>query len=342
MNNKIKILVLMGGKSSEYYVSIASGREVVRNLSKDKFEVYPIVISKLDNSFRCIKSAKLLKLPDPFIVEKTGIEYVTNDYRKVNILDLAKFCDIAFIAMHGTNGEDGRIQGLLEALGILHTGSGVLTSAITMNKAMTKQLLIDNSVLTPRYILVNHRAEIGDILETFLKPPYFIKPNSQGSSVGSSMVKNKSDLKKAVNKAAKYDSQVLIEEYIKGTEITCSVIGNSNPEPLPLIEIVSENDFFDYQSKYLSNKTREVVPARLPITTTKKIQELGMKVYKILGCRGFSRIDMILAEDGRPYVLEVNTIPGLTKSSLFPKAAIAAGYDFSGFLEKIIDLAWES
>lgn len=288
---KKRIAVLMGGKSAEHEISLISGREVVKNLDKSKYKVYPVLVSKKG----------VFKLP--------------------------KNIDVVFIALHGPFGEDGSVQGMLELLGVPYTGSGVLSSALGMDKLMFRELMGAKGIRVPKQTS---------------KIPCFVKPYNQGSSVGASIVKSQKELGEAVIIAKKYSDKVLIEEYIEGTEITCAVMGNDKPYVLPLIEIVPKNKFFDYESKYKAKETQEIIPARISKSLTKKVQDLAIKVYKDVGCRGFGRVDFILRDEKEPVVLEINTIPGLTAMSLFPKAAKAAGITYPKLLDKIIYYALQN
>lgn len=287
---RIKVAVLMGGKSPEHEISIISGREVVRNLDKQKYDIVSVVIPKTGKNF---------KLPE-------------------NV-------DIVFIAMHGPYGEDGTVQGMLEVARLKYTGSGVLASALGMDKLMFRKIM---------------RAEGITIPKSTNKFPCFVKPYNQGSSVGASIARNKKELEKAIKLAKKYSDKVLIEEYLKGMELTCAVLGNEKLFALPLIEIVPlKGEFFDYESKYTESGANEIVPARISKDLTKKVQDLAVKVYKAVGCRGFGRVDFILKNNRTPVVLEINTIPGLTPMSLVPKAAKAAGISYRIMLDKIISYA---
>lgn len=286
---KLKVAVLMGGKSSEHDISILSGKEVIKNLDRNKY------------------------LPIPVIVSKKGTFKLPNNF------------DVAFIALHGPFGEDGSIQGLLEFQQIPYTGSGILASAIGMDKIVFRELMKAKGIAVPREVK---------------KAPCFVKPFDQGSSIGASLVKKQSELSKAIKLAGSYSERVLIEEYVKGIEVTCSVLGSERPYPLPLIEIVPlKGEFFDYRSKYSESGADEIVPARISKSLTKKVQDLAVKVYEAVGCRGFARVDFILKNGKEPIVLEINTIPGLTPMSLLPKAAKAAGISYKGLLNKIINYA---
>lgn len=338
MRKKLRILVLMGGKTPEHEISLITGREVIRNLDKNKYNVLPLVISRTGKKWQLISSRELLALQDPLILKGTTKEYVASNKREIQgVKQLAKKIDVAFIAMHGPYGEDGTVQGMFEFAGIPYTGSGVLASALGMDKVMFRKILVGESIRVPKCVVVKNGKDsrvFGKVLDN---PPYFVKPHNQGSSVGISMVKTKKDLQKALNLAFKYSDITLVEEYIKGKEVTCGVIGNENPKPLPLVEISPQKaEFFDYESKYREKGAEEITPAKISASLTKKVQQIAIDVHRTIGCMGFSRVDFILRNDKEPVVLEINTIPGLTPMSLLPKAAKAAGISYSQLLDKII------
>lgn len=301
---KIKVVVIMGGLSSEYEVSIMSGKEIAKNLDKNKYLVYPIVIDKKGGGLEKIAKIKP---------------------------------DVAFLALHGKFGEDGKIQGYLESLGIKHTGSGILASAIGMNKIIFRKIVEKNNILSPKYIVVDKKNSSA---KPPFKPPYFVKPFDGGSSVGVSLAPNLKELPKAIAIALKYSDMALIEKYIKGTEVSCGVLGNENPKALPVIEIrPNKNIFFDYKSKYSKKGANEIAPARISEELTKRIQKLSLSVYKIIGCSGYARVDFMLENGNKPVVLEINTLPGMTANSLLPKEARAAGISYSELLDMIISFA---
>jgi len=228
----------------------------------------------------------------------------------------------------------------LEMVGIPYTGSGVLASSLGMDKIAFRKLMAFEKVPIPNYIILEkgQKLKIPKDLGGF---PYCIKPCDQGSSVGVSIVRNRKDMKRALDAAFKFGDKVLIDEYIKGVELTCAVLGNEDALALPLVEIVPlKGEFFDYDSKYSEGGAEEISPARISDRLTNKTQRLAVDIYKSLGCRGFARVDFILRGD-EPIVLEVNTIPGLTPTSLFPKAAMAAGISYKQLLDKIIKYASE-
>ncbi|WP_457621298.1 D-alanine--D-alanine ligase [Persephonella sp.] len=294
--NKLRIALLYGGLSSEREISIKSGTAVERALKS------------LNLTYRVFDPAE-------------GTEFIKKitEYKP----------DLAFIALHGKTGEDGIIQGVLEFLGIRYTGSDLKTSAICMDKSLTKDILKSKGIIVPESVTINNPDQIDKINLSY---PVVVKPNSEGSSIGVSIVENKDQLEEAVKTVLQLDNKAVIEKYIKGREITVGII---NGEPLDIIEIKVKKGFYDYYNKYLSQETRYICPARIEDSLYKYIQNTALKIYNILGCRGVARVDFILAQD-KPYFLEVNTIPGLTDHSLIPKAAAVKGIDFENLILKII------
>ena len=335
---KLNVAVLMGGKSAEHEISLSSGREVVKNLDSKKYNVLPIVIAKDGVNWQIANKKQFLldspasaKLQNP----KSKIQNL-NRSDNTSIIKNNKI-DVIFIAMHGPNGEDGTIQGFLELMGIPYTGSGVLASALGMDKIYSRRLFVQVGLNVPKYLVFSRKDLPNKVFNKF-KIPVFVKPSNQGSSVGVSKVTRKSDLKKALKLAFVFSDSVIVEEYIKGREITVPVLGNENPKALPVVEIVPKTDFFDYKAKYDEKLCDEIVPARISKSLTNLAQKAAILAYQTLGCRGFGRVDMII-KDGKIYVLEVNTIPGLTPVSLFPKSAKAAGIPYPKLLDKIINFA---
>lgn len=308
---KNKILVLMGGFSAEREVSLRSGAAVLNALIKLGYE------------------AKALDL-------KTCTVQEIEDYHP----------DLVFMALHGKDGEDGTVQGLLEILNLPYTGSGVASSAIGINKVLTKKLLTFEGIPTAPFTILNKNEfnctpeEIQSLQQT-IGLPMVIKAATQGSSIGTYIVNKENDIMNAIEGAFAYDSEVLVERFIDGTEVTSTVIGNDIVEILPLIEITSENEFYDYESKYTPGMCNHIIPARVSEPIQGTIAELSRKVYKAIGCKGFARIDYIIDKEGNPFVLEINTIPGMTEMSLVPDAARAAGINFEELVDKIVKLGLE-
>ena len=307
---KLTVALLAGGISSEREVSLHSGEQVYNALDKDKYHILQY---------------------DP----QTDLARLVQDAPKI---------DIAMIILHGPFGEDGTIQGLLDLLNIPYQGSGVLGSALAMNKVVSKQLYEKAGLPVIPYN-VYERDETVDVEKcaSGLGLPLVVKPVAAGSSVGMSIVRSAADLQAALDKAGEFDKAILVESFIAGTELTAGVIGNKHLEALPIIEIIPDesHEFFDYEAKYTAGITREICPARISEELTQKAQHYAKISHRALFCRGYSRTDMILKYN-EIYVMETNTIPGMTATSLFPQAAQEAGMSFSQVLDKLIVLGLEA
>jgi len=253
--------------------------------------------------------------------------------------------DFAFILLHGLNGEDGTMQGFLDLLKVPYQGSGVLGSAIAMDKHLAKQLFKLNGLPVADWQIIGSGddANIEELVSRF-DLPVVIKPVREGSSLGLTLAQNKEQLIKGIDNAQNYGSRIMIEKYIRGRELTVAVLGNKELQPLPVIEIIpgEEFSFFDYDAKYKVGASEEICPAEISDELTLLVKEYGMAAHKALRLRGYSRTDMMYSEDGSLYLLETNTIPGVTATSLLPKAALASGLSFPEFLEKLIELGMES
>ena len=338
MKKRITVAVLMGGKSAEHEISLISGREVVKNLNFKKYNVLPIVISRNGITWQIGERAAFL-LDSPAKRRGKGKKPKVGKLIKTDHVSIIKNhkVDVVFIAMHGPNGEDGTIQGFLELIGVPYTGSGILASALGMDKISSRKLFTQAGLKVPEY-LVLQKDDSPQIVWKKFKPPVFVKPHNQGSSVGTTLVKEKNKLRDALNLAFDFSHLALAEEFLDGIEITCPILGNNKPKALPVVEIVPKRDFFDYKAKYNDKLCDEIVPARISKALTKKAQQIALTAYQSLGCSGFGRVDMI-AKGNNIYVLEVNTIPGLTPVSLFPKSAVAAGISYPELLDKIVMFA---
>ncbi|WP_225999559.1 D-alanine--D-alanine ligase [Paenibacillus sp. BJ-4] len=298
----MKIGVIMGGISSEREISLQTGQEMINHLDRSRYEVIPIVIEQ---------RADLIVQ-----VQQAGI-------------------DIALLALHGQYGEDGTVQGALETLGIPYTGSGVLASSLCMNKQLSKTLLKATGVHTPAGLCWQGMDDYDPQVVERLGYPVIVKPNTGGSSIGIQLVQNEKELLPAVQEACSLDQAILIEPYYKGTEITCSILDG---EVLPIISISSaRSKWFDYKAKYEVGGAKEEV-IELPPVIEQRVREAALASYRLLQCKVYARVDMILRQD-RPYVLEVNTLPGMTANSLLPKSAAAAGITFSQLLDHIIAIS---
>lgn len=324
MKKKIKVAVIGGGVSNERNVSVRSARQVFDNLPRQKYT--PTLINIKQDGRWFYDHKKPVKIYD----SKFG-------YKKS---DLKKF-DVTFLALHGRFGEDGRIQALLEIIGVPYTGSGVLASSLAMDKAKVSEVVSTAGILTPRSLVLEKSFNNVNILKNVISFPCFVKPNQSGSSVGINKVKNLKELSKAVKLAFKEDNIVLVDEYIDGREITCGIMGNSSHHEmvmLPPVEIVPKNNFFDYEAKYDDKLVDEICPAPITKIQAKTAQDLARKIHCLIGCDGLTRTDFIL-KNGQFYFLEINTIPGLTAESICPKEAKAAGISFGRFLDKQVQMA---
>jgi len=296
-----KVGVLLGGMSSEREVSLRSGKAIAEGLRKKGYEVAEIDV---DSS-----------LPEK--LKQEGVQ-------------------VAFIALHGKYGEDGAIQGLLEILKIPYTGSGILASSVAMDKILTKRILQERGFLTPAFAFFDaQEGRAEDFAAAFaLTYPVIVKPSREGSTIGIVRVQSAAELLPALKEAARYDARVLVEEFIAGKEVTAGVIQG---EALPLIEVAPKSGFYDFQSKYTKGATEYILPARISEALTREIQESTVEIYRELGCEGCARADFIIDDQERFFFLEINTIPGMTETSLIPKAAAQAGLSFENLVEKLLD-----
>ncbi len=292
LKNK-KIGVLCGGTSSEREISLMSGKAVYDAIKKLGFKVVLIDVNK--NVAEKLKKEKI---------------------------------DVAYITLHGTPGEDGTIQGMLEVMGIPYTGCGVFSSAASIDKIVSKKIFEYADIPTAEWTVIEKNKPFKEI-----DFPVVVKPASQGSAIGISIVKNKKEFEKAVKLAFSYEDRVLVEKYIKGVEVTAGVL---NGNPLPVIEIVPKGKFYDFKSKYTVGQSKHIIPARLPEKVLKQIQKIALKVYEEFRCKGTCRADMIVDKNNKIYVLELNTLPGMTKTSLFPDAAKYIGMSFEELVLEIL------
>ncbi len=307
--NQGKIVVVMGGTSTEAEISRRTGTAILTALQS---KGYP---------------AEGLELNPATFAE---------DIRKSN-------CAIVFNALHGKFGEDGILQGTLEMLGIPYTGSGVLAAAITMDKVASKRVFMAEGISTPRshtYHAFEMKRDLVQEIATAFHMPVVVKAAAQGSSIGVYIVENAEELSAALKEAFSYNDEVLVEEFIKGREMTVAVWGDAeNKEAFPIIEITTTSGRYDYQSKYTKGASAHIIPMPVSAEKTKEIQELAIKTYTACGCRGVARVDMMYSEDEKPYVIEVNSVPGMTETSLVPDAGRAMGIEFPELCERILEMA---
>lgn len=338
---KTKVLVLAGGRSAERDVSLATGDAVSRGLNDAGFNVlffdpatnHPPITWTPENAKSLIDRLP----PDPTSLQQNGLPMGT----VLSPADVtrARFdgIDLVFIALHGGDGENGRLQALLDTCGVSYTGSGMAASALAMDKHASKRIFLAEGIPTPGWRIINR----GDMptIDGFVRElglPLIVKPNAQGSTVGLTLVKDKGQWEKALTEGFRWDERLIVEEYIAGREITVSVLGD---QALPVVEIIPTHELYDYECKYTSGCSNYVCPADLTEAKTRLVQEHALRAFQVLDCAGYARVDFRMAPDGAFYCLEVNTLPGMTSTSLVPKAARAAGIEFPQLLQHICELA---
>jgi D-alanine-D-alanine ligase len=340
VNMNLKIMVLAGGLSEEREVSLASARAISESLVRLGYNIS--VIDAASGQTLLDDKGHYLYAKDT--ASSSTIALVPSSSTALTrALELPQYADIdvVFLALHGGAGEDGTIQSLLKLAGKKYTGSNVLASAIAMNKGFAKRLVKYEGILTPEWMILKLSDKkagedwISAILDKFALP-FIIKPNDSGSTVGLTLVKDAKELGGAIDKAFEVSKEVIVEQYIKGREITAAVL---NGEPLPLVEIVPTNELYDYQCKYTKGKSQYICPAELPEAVKSNIQKMAGRAYEVIGCSGLARADFILDAANKPYFLEVNTLPGMTELSLAPMAAKAAGISFDDLVRKICEAA---
>lgn len=339
-----KLGVIFGGMSTEDKVSCISGASVIKNLNKEKYEVFPIFIDKNGNWFKVeITEENKLKMEN-----KKQIE---------NVFTYLKQMDLIFPILHGLYGEDGTIQGLLELLKVPYVGCGVLASSVGMDKVYTKIIFDKANIKQAKYVYIrgyndkyiyvddSFNEKILDLKEILnvviekIKFPMFVKPSNSGSSVGISKVNSKEELEKAIIEASKFDRKILIEEGIDGREVECAVLGNENVISSCVGEIKSSDEFYSYDAKYKSKESKTLIPAKISAEKSEEIRKLAVKAFKAIDGKGLSRVDFFIENESETvYINELNTLPGFTNISMYPKLFEQIGINYSDLLDKLINL----
>lgn len=352
MTRKIQLGILFGGRSAEHEVSIQSARNIIEALDKDKYDLTLIGIDKdggwyLNETTRFLlesQTPELLKLNEA----RQGLALLPggSGHQLVKTADMSQLptLDVAFPVLHGTYGEDGAVQGLLKMAGIPCVGSGILGSAVGMDKDVMKRLLREAGIPTPRFVVLHasQRAEIS--LETVLEElggyPLFVKPANLGSSVGIHKIKSAADWEPALEDAFGFDHKLVIEAGLNCREIECSVLGNETPRASLPGEVIVQAEFYSYEAKYISEDgARLEIPAHLPPEQISEIQRLAVETFRCLNCEGLARVDFFLTPDNQLYVNEINTLPGFTRISMYPKLWEASGISYRDLLDQLISLA---
>ena len=351
---KLNVCVLFGGISPEHAVSLRSAESVLNNMDKEKYNIFPVGITQEgkwflygSTDYSLLPSGQWLEHPD-------NCPAVLSPVRGEGLMCFAgervirEHIDVVFPVLHGENGEDGAMQGLLQMAGIPYVGPHVAASAVAMDKTLTK-LVVDNAHIKQAAWLLIRRADIqktmDDVLDTIEEKfayPVFVKPAGTGSSVGVSKAGSREALKNALLQASKYDDKILVEEFIDGREIEVAVLGNNSPVASVVGEIDSGAEFYDYDAKYINDTSVAYIPARVCDGVAEQLREKAVQVYKAVGCRGLSRVDFFVTHDGGEVVFnEINTIPGFTSISMYPKLFAASGIPYSALIDQLLQLAME-
>ncbi|MDP3043053.1 MAG: D-alanine--D-alanine ligase family protein [bacterium] len=346
-NDKIDIALIFGGKSAEHEVSIVSAQNIAKTINRKKYNLTYVGINK-SGQWLLIGEQEMFSLKSISSQEKTPSEkavipYTRNNKFYLKIGKVEKIIDVVFPILHGPFGEDGTIQGLLKLYNVPFVGSSVLGSAIGMDKDVSKRLLKEAGVPVVKFMVYkkNQKGEISfEKIKKSLGAPFFIKPANLGSSVGISKIKIKNEFIAAIKNAFSFDNKIIIEEFIKGKEIECSVLGNEKPIASIPGEIIPTLDFYSYEAKYLDeNGAKMAIPANISKPLVEKIQMLAIKTFETLCCEGMGRVDFFLTEKDKIFVNEINTIPGFTLISMYPKLLEKSGISYSKLIDKLIRLA---
>ncbi len=359
MSKKIRVGIVCGGRSAEHAISLLSAKSVMEAIPKDKYEVILLGISKkgewflyedLDHCLIDARSADHIRLaqeknPVALVGRANAHPLVSLESHVADRLAVDRSVDVIFPLIHGPNGEDGTLQGLLKLANIPFVGAGVLGSAVGMDKDVMKRLLKEANIpVAPFLVLHAHNAKdasFEEIVET-LGLPFFVKPANLGSSIGISKIQGLKDFEEKMAFAFRFDRKIILESFIKGRELECSVLGNEHPIASVVGELIPQHDFYSYEAKYLDDAGALFeIPASLSAEKQREIQDLALKAYKVLCCEGMARVDLFLRTDGQLFLNEINTIPGFTKISMYPKLWEASGLAYPALIDRLIGLAIE-
>lgn len=353
MKPRLRVGVIFGGRSGEHEVSLVSASSIIRALDREKYEIVPIGITPQG---RWISSPQVLAM----LKEKAGLDqepekFLIPEPHRRGLVSIAEMqnsrdpLDVVFPVVHGTYGEDGTLQGLLELANVPYVGAGILASAVGMDKIIQKKLFADAGLPIVKYTwfrseeCVKKTSATMRMVEKRLRYPLFVKPANTGSSVGISKAHNRKELARALHLAAEFDRKVIVEQGVAGVrEIECSVLGNDAPMASVPGEIIPSNEFYDYDAKYIDGKSTAIIPARLPAKVTATVRRLALRAFLTIDCSGMARVDFFVTKSGKKvYLNEVNTIPGFTAISMYPKMWEASGVPYGKLLDRLIELAIE-
>jgi len=362
--SKIRVTVLFGGQSSEHEVSRISAQCVLENIDRNRFEIQTIGITKkgewlkYEGDISLIGSGQWEEIARSQLRKRKDAGLLSNYIENTpTLMALVSFDDkyntdgtvnVVFPVLHGPNGEDGSVQGLLQLADVPYVGCNILASAAGMDKAFSKLVFANAGIPQADYIVVM-RSEIDEKIDDILRKvsekfgwPCFVKPANAGSSVGVSKVKRPDDLLQALQYAAKYDTKILIEEFIRGREVECAVLGNDSPIASTVGEILPSNEFYDYNAKYIDGKSTTIIPANIDRNIIEQVRKYAVRAFKALGCSGLSRVDFFVEESGRVVLNEINTMPGFTDISMYSKLWEASGIPYTELITRLIELALEN
>jgi D-alanine-D-alanine ligase len=343
---KVRVAVLYGGISEEHEVSVVSARGVINAMDRDRYDVVPVAISKSGAWLLPARSPDLLPEPKGAYpaVDETGGSAIA--LGRGGALGDEKI-DVVFPLLHGPGGEDGTVQGMLDVLGVPYVGAGVAASAVGMDKSLQKPVFANAGIPVTPWISVTRNefdadqgAHVARALDA-IGLPCFVKPANLGSSVGVSKCKTAEDVRPAIEEALRHDRVALVERAIEGRELECAVLGNDDPDASVVGEIVPVNEFYDYEAKYLADGSKLFIPAEIPARVADAIRRYAITAFKAIGCAGMARVDFFLSRDGEIFLNEINTIPGFTPISMYPKLWEASGIPYAKLIDRLVELALE-
>jgi D-alanine-D-alanine ligase len=350
---KLKVAVVFGGRSAEHEISLQSAKNVIEALDRKKYEPVLIGIDKDGRWFLNENSLKLLNAENPKLIQLAGRDNevaLTPTGKSSQLISMSKntsisVIDVIFPVLHGPYGEDGTIQGLSKLANLPCVGPGILGSAVGMDKDVMKRLLRDAGIPTASFVTItrkNQKIYPYDSIKSLISPVVFVKPANLGSSVGISKARDEASYSKAIREAFKFDLKIIVEEEIRGREIECAILGNDDPKASALGEIIPQEEFYSYSAKYLNEKGALLeIPAKVSHHVGEKMKRLATEAFRVLECTGMARVDMFLTPDESVYVNEINTIPGFTRISMYPKLWEYSGISYSELIDRLISLAIE-
>jgi D-alanine-D-alanine ligase len=344
---RTRVALIFGGRTGEHEVSVVSAQGVLGAIDTRRFEPVPFAITREGCWLTVDESGQALRLLSPGRYTQVPALSDLPLLRRREVLDDLAAVDVAFPLIHGPFGEDGSLQGLLQMAGLPYVGAGVAASAIGLDKALQKTIWRQQGLPIADHLVLRHAEldagldEVARRIDRCFGYPAFVKPANGGSSVGITKLRSREDLADAITEALSYDHKVLIEKAIDGHEVECAVLGNERPEASPLGEVLPTREFYDYEAKYIDDSTAYAVPPRIDPGLHEGIQSMAIAAYQAIGCEGMARVDFFVQDDGRVYLNEINTIPGFTPISMYPRLWETAGLSYTDLIARLIELGLE-